>query len=128
MKGVTLFVTIALALSSARIASAAPDMPWVVGFWTATFDEDGTPADIMEFRADGKYIKYGVNCAVRNEATFHIHSGDVYVTVQVQRKGPVALVFRPSQDRQKLTYTSPRTGNNAIYERLDSKNACARRS
>lgn len=95
----------------------------MAGVWTATSDEDGTPADVMEFRADGTYINYGINCAVSGKSPFHVYAGDIYVTSEIPGKGPVSVVFRPSADKTKLTYTSPRTRNNAIYERLPS-NPC----
>lgn len=96
---------------------------WLFGTWTAIADEDGTPADIMSFGPGGKYTNYGVGCAVNSEMQFHTHEGDVYVTGEIPGKGPVALVFRPSADKSKLTYTSPRTRNNATYARL-TPNPC----
>jgi hypothetical protein len=71
----------------------------------------------------GKYTNYGVGCAVNAEMQFHTHAGDVYVTSEIPGKGPVALVFRPSADKSKLIYTSPRTRNNATYARL-TPNPC----
>ena len=91
---------------------------WMTGTWTATSDEDGTPADIFDFTAKGTYVNYGIGCAVRVEMPFHVYAGDIYITIELKGKGPTSIVFRPSPDKLKLTYTSPRTRNNAIYERL----------
>lgn len=115
-------------LAYAPIAPSAESKPaWMVGTWTAVSDEDGTPADVMEFRKDGKYVNYGFNCALAAEMPFHVYAGDIYVTSEVPNKGPISIVFRPSQDKGKLTYTSPRTRNNAVYERLPS-NPCRKDS
>ena len=99
----------------------------MTGTWTATSDEDGTPADIFDFTADGKYVNYGIGCAVRAEMPFHVYAGDIYITIELPGKGPTSIVFRPSPDKRKLTYTSPRTRNNAVYERLPI-NPCTARS
>jgi hypothetical protein len=87
-----------------------------------TEDEDGTPSDTIEFRADGSYVNYGYGCRLAS-AKYHVGAEDIYVTHEIPGKGPIALVFRPTKDRTKLTYTSPRTRNNAVYERL-SKSPC----
>ena len=92
---------------------------WMVGFWHMTADEDGTPADVMEFRADGTHIFYGTACQPF-PTTYHLHGGDLYVTIGVPNKGPIVAVFRPTNDRTKLVFTSPRTRNNATYERLSA--------
>lgn len=92
---------------------------WLVGAWQMTHDEDGTPADIMEFRADGTHVFWGAGTACTSYLTeYHVHSGNVYVTVEVPGKGPIAAIFRPDQERTKLVFTSPRTRNNATYERI----------
>jgi hypothetical protein len=91
---------------------------WLVGTWTVTFDEDGTPPDFSDFTADGRYINHGFDCSVRTEMPIHFYNGDIYVTGEIPDKGPIALVFRPSPDKKHLTYTSPRTRNNATLERL----------
>jgi len=112
----------------APIACSSANSPdsWMTGTWTATSDEDGTPADIFDFTADGKYVNYGVGCAVRSEMPFHVHGGDIYISIELD-KGPISIVFRPSADRTKLTFTSPRTRNNAVYERL-RVNPCTAKS
>jgi len=109
------------------IYSAENKPDWMVATWTAVSDEDGTPADVMEFRKDGKYVNYGFNCALAAEMPFHVYAGDIYVTSEVPNKGPISIVFRPSKDKENLTYTSPRTRNNAVYERLPS-NPCRKDS
>jgi hypothetical protein len=118
---------IASLLLAVSIAShaASKDSAWMTGVWTATSDEDGTPADVFEFRSDGKYVNYGISCAVNAVMPFHTYAGDIYVTSEIPGKGPISIVFRPSQDHRKLTYTSPRTRNNAVYERLQS-NPCGK--
>jgi hypothetical protein len=92
----------------------------LVGSWTAISDEDHTPADFFEITANGKYINYGFNCSVRHEAPTHWWNGDLYVTNEIFGKGPISIVFRPSADGNKLTFTSPRTFNNAVYARIPS--------
>ena len=48
----------------------------------------------------------------------HWWSGDLYVTSEIPGKGPISIVFRPNADGSKLTFTSPRTRNNAVYARI----------
>ena len=91
---------------------------WLVGTWTVISDEDGTPPDFADFTVDGKYINHGFNCTVRSEMPFHIYNGDVYITAEVPGKGPIAMVFRPSQDKKTLTFTSPRTRHNAVMAQV----------
>jgi len=115
----------AVLLVASGVASAKTTPAWLVGTWTVTADEDGTPSDTATFTKDGKYINYGFSCSVHSEMPFHIYAGDIYITSEIPGKGPIAIVFRPSKDHHKLTYTSPRTRNNAVMERLPS-NPCAK--
>lgn len=113
-----LTIAAAFALVSAAAGAHTDDTTWITGVWTATSDEDGTPADVFEFTSTGKYVNYGFNCSVASTMTYHVFSGDIYVTAEVRGKGPIAIVFRPSPDHRKLTFTSPRSRHNAVYERL----------
>jgi hypothetical protein len=97
----------------------SPD--WLVGTWTVISDEDGTPPDFADFTVDGKYVNYGFNCTIRHEMPFHIYNGDIYITSEVQGKGPVAMVFRPSADKKTLSYTSPRTRRNAVMAQVKER-------
>lgn len=114
---------VALVISAVAVTStAAQPQPShsLVGSWTAVSDEDGTPADYFQITEDGKYINYGFNCTVRSEAPTHIWGGDLYVTHEIPAKGPISIVFRPNFDASTLTFTSPRTRNNAVYARIVS--------
>jgi hypothetical protein len=104
-------------------AAGAKEPASLIGVWTATSDEDGTPADVFEIKPGGTYVNYGIGCRVNAEMPYHLFRGDLYVTSEIAGKGPVAIVFRPSKDGSQLTYTSPRTRNNALYEKLPS-NPC----
>lgn len=119
----TIVATILAIASQSSIAAAAERLEptWLFGAWKVTHDEDNTPPDIMAFKS-GVYVSYGVDCAFRYEWPMHIHGGDVFVKVEWP-KGPISIVFRPNADKTKLTFTSPRTRNNAIYEKLPS-NPC----
>lgn len=114
----------ALLTPTSSYAAASPKLAdsWLYGAWTVEHDEDGTPPDVMAF-IPGKYVGYGVNCAYRMESPMHVYTGDVYVTFEVPGKGPIALIFHPTESGSKLTFTSPRTRNNAVYKKLD-KNPC----
>ena len=107
---------LAAAGSDRSIAAPPNTADWLVGTWQKTLDEDNAPPDKMLFRADGTFVSYGKHCEERVNPYF-IHDGNVFLVVGIPDKGPVALVFRPSQDRQSLTFTSPRTLNNARYEK-----------
>jgi hypothetical protein len=102
-------------------SDAAPKS--LLGVWTATYDEDGTPADVFELRGDGTYVNFGIDCNVAEEMPYHMFRGDIYVTSEIPGKGPISIVFRPSADGSKLTFTSPRSRNNATYEKL-ATNPC----
>lgn len=101
------------------MASSLDQSTWFIGRWLLAEDEDGSRpgVDLTEFRADGHYVIYGPDCTTSLIATYHVYKGDIFVSVDVPNKGPLALVFRPSADRERLTYTSPRTRNNAVYRR-----------
>lgn len=107
--------------ASCAAPAAEPVPAWLVGTWTTIADEDGSPPDFADFTADGKYINHGFDCSVRTEMPFHIHGGDIYITYDIPGKGPIAMVFRPSRDGKRLTYTSPRTRNNATLAKTQSK-------
>jgi hypothetical protein len=100
------------------IAGAAEASPWLVGTWQKTMDEDESPADVMKFNEDGTWIAYGPECQEKLYEYF-IHNGDVFLVIPIE-KGPVSLVFRPSSDKSKLKFTSPRTMNSAIYEKVEN--------
>ena len=110
--------------STAAIGADAPAPAWLLGFWRKTSDEDHMQSDVMEFRAGGAYLNYGFNCVESPPLKFHVYDGEVYVRGYFRDKGPVAIMFHPSDDKKAMTFTSPRTRNNAVYERLAS-NPCA---
>ena len=93
-----------------------------VGFWELTFDEDGTPKDTMEIRADGTYVAHGWTCQAEDVIPYHLHNGDMYATIEIPNKGPVSIVFRLLDDG-RISFTSPRSGKNAFYSRLE-QNPC----
>jgi hypothetical protein len=95
-----------------------------VGFWELSHDEDGSPKDTMEIRSDGTYISHGWTCQKADVIPYHIYNGDMYATVEIPGKGPISIIFRRHKD-DTLSFTSPRSRNNAYYSRLN-KNPCAR--
>lgn len=110
-----------LALAGSGYSTAAPPttMDWLVGTWEKTHDEDNSPPDILLFRSDGTFVSYAPRCEERVNSYF-MHDGKVFMVIGIPDKGPVALVFQPSQNHQSLTFTSPRTLNNAVYEKRPS--------
>jgi hypothetical protein len=104
-------------------AQTRPDLGealnWLYGYWQLATDEDGgfKGMDVDEFRPDGTYSILGHNCNPQL-GRYHVFDGDIYVTFDVPGKGPIALIFRPSVTKKTLTYTSPRTRNNATFEKL----------
>lgn len=103
---------------SCSASNENPDNSWMLGFWKMTADEDGGPkGTFVEFRANGTYVSYDESCNKFPAIGFHIHDGDIYVTNLIPGKGPVSVIFHPNQERTKLVFTSPRTQNNAVYER-----------
>jgi hypothetical protein len=107
------------AASSWRSAIANDSVAWLTGYWHLVADEDKTPPDWNEFRTDGAWINIAPNCSTF-EGRWHVFDGDVYLTTIVPGKGPIALVFRPSVDKRQLTFTSPRSRNNSVMEKVDS--------
>ncbi len=115
-------VSISALLLSCAVVGETPDDPWMTGFWRMTADEDGGEVGgVIEFRADGTYVGYDPSCNAFPAIGFHVFNGDIYVTNMIQGKGPVSVIYHPNNDRTRLTFTSPRTKNNAIYERSASK-------
>lgn len=98
-----------------QTSCASETQDWLVGVWQKTQDEDRSPPDTIKFLPNGQFINYGPNCEEKVNPYF-LHGGNVYLSIEIPGKGPVALVFKPSGDRKALTFTSPRTLNNAVYE------------
>ena len=101
-------------------SGAQENIDWLYGTWEKTSDEDGLPSDKITFKDNGAWISYGRN-GQETTLPYHLDSGNIYLTIlpETQEKGPVAMVFKPNHDGTTLIFTSPRTGNNATYERID---------
>ena len=83
-----------------------------------TDDQDKGPlGELVEFTTDGKYYFYGKDCLSMPPIGFHVYDGNVYVTNIIPEKGPVSVIFHPVDGHTKLTFTSPRTFNNAVYSK-----------
>jgi hypothetical protein len=93
-----------------------------VGFWELSSDEDGSPKETMEIRGNGTYVAHGWSCKTADVIPFHLHNGDMYATIEIPNKGPISIVFRLLEDG-RISFTSPRTANNAYYSRLE-QNPC----
>lgn len=89
----------------------------MLGTWIKTYDEDRDPADSITFRPDGTFATYDDACEEHTNAYF-VRNDLVFLVIPLN-KGPVALVFRPTEDKSIMTFTSPRTRNNALYVRAD---------
>ena len=90
-----------------------------MGFWQMTSDEDNGPlGEIVEFRSNGTYIAYDKNCDDFPPLPLHVYAGDLYVTSVLPGKGPVSIVYHLGGDGKTLSYTSPRTRNNAYFSRV----------
>lgn len=125
MKAIIASLCLSVATSAFGAASVKgnPD-DWVLGTWHKTQDEDNQPVDIIEFRANGTLVSWGTSTGcMQIPTTYHFHGGYIYATGMVE-KGVIAAVLRPSDDRTRLIFTSPRTRNNAVYERL-AANPCS---
>jgi hypothetical protein len=108
-----------LAMPFALQAQASDAVPsWLPGIWQMTFDEDKGPlGELVEFTAKGEYYFYGKDCLSMQPIRFHVHNGNFYVTNTIEGKGPVTVIFHPIENNTKLTFTSPRTFNNATYSK-----------
>jgi len=112
------------AISCQASGPTAPEARSLIGFWQMIEDEDGGPlGSVIELRSDHKYVAYAKDCSPYPAMPFHVHAGDVFVSNDIPGKGPVSVLFRPSADGTKLTFTSPRTLNNAVYA-FHSTNPC----
>ncbi|MGY0613460.1 MULTISPECIES: hypothetical protein [unclassified Luteimonas] len=90
-----------------------------VGFWELDYDEDGTPRDTMEFTAEGRYVMHGIECDLMESFPYHVYRGNLFVALDVPDKGPIAMIFHSNVDG-RLSFTSPRTRQNAYYKRLSA--------
>lgn len=112
-----------IALSATACSADAPaDADWQVGTWTKTYDEDNDPADSITFRDDGTFATYDADCKAHTNSYFV--RDDLIFLVIPMTKGPVALVFKPTEDKSILSFTSPRTRNVALFTRAE-KPHCA---
>jgi hypothetical protein len=111
----TLIASSLFAIGCARAERAAAVPSWAVGYWAQVQDEDGMPGDeTLEIRADGTVVVHGPACHALPPGTLHLNNGNLYAT-WLAPKGPISLVYVPSVDHKSLRFTSPRTGNNAVY-------------
>lgn len=115
-KGSVLSFAASVPSASANANSAKP-APWFVGLWQNTYDEDHSLPDTFEFHPDGTWTLYAPNCN-QVSGVFHAPGNDLFIVMEVVGKGSIALVFHPNSSHTKFTYTSPRTRNNATYERV----------
>jgi hypothetical protein len=123
-KLVVMVLVVILTSSCGRFEEPSQGSAWSAGFWRMTADEDNGPlGEVMEFTADGGYIWHGRDCVAYPQIDAHVHNGDIYVTSTIPGKGPVAVIFHPNADHTQLTFTSPRTKNDATYQRI-SGNKC----
>jgi hypothetical protein len=90
---------------------------WLVGTWELTEDPDGTPTDWMQFLPDGTFVNTLSNCQ-EFKGKYHVFDGDLYFAIEPDAKF-LANGMRPTSDRRKLLYTSPRTRNTATYEKVE---------
>ncbi|HET7126623.1 MAG TPA: hypothetical protein VFI26_05970 [Lysobacter sp.] len=113
-------LALAFVISACSAAGQSNDQEnWMIGFWHMTIDEDNGPlGGVIEFKPNGIYVGYDNACNSLGEIDYHVYRGNIYVTNTIPGKGPVSVIFHPSEDRTKLTFTSSRTRNNAVYERL----------
>lgn len=123
-RGSTFCLVLALASGAAAAAAPAPaaggkDLGWLVGPWAKKAAEKKSPDDVVEFREDGTFVTYGPGCQ-RTFSSYFLRDGYIYITIVAPLKGPIALMFVPSEDRKSLTFTSPRTFENATYEKAPS--------
>jgi hypothetical protein len=120
-----LFLTLSILVGLPACAAEKEDVPsWLPGIWQMTADEDKGPlGELVEFTPDGRYFFYGKYCLSMEPIHFHIHKGNVYVTNTIPGKGPVSVIFHPVNGNSTLTFTSPRTFNNATYSKTKLK-AC----
>ena len=108
----------ALALpSTACTADNAGAPEWLLGTWDKTIDEDGGPPDSITFKSNGIFVTYDGQCNEHTNSYF-VEKGMVFLLIPLN-KGPVALVLQPNADHSTMTFTSPRTRNNAVYEPSD---------
>jgi len=106
------------AISFPASAKEGPVPSWLPGIWQMTEDEDkGPTGELVLFTADGKAHFYDKDCLPMPPIGFHIYDGDVYMTALIPGKGPVSHVLHPIEGHTKLTFTSPRTFNNATYSK-----------
>lgn len=90
---------------------------WPTGYWLQIKDEDGQARDdTFQVLADGTVLAYDSQCREIASGRSHLYDGTLFVTWR-SPKGPIAIAYVPSKNHELLTFTSPRTGNNAIYSR-----------
>ena len=89
---------------------------WLIGTWELKFDPDKMPKDWLEFRPDGTFVSTQLNCN-KSSGRYHLHEGDIYFAIEPDGKF-LANGMRPNPEKNKLLYTSPRSRNTSIYEKV----------
>jgi hypothetical protein len=97
-------------------ANPDQDNLWLIGTWELKLDPDNMPTDWLEFRPDGTFVGTQLNC---NKASgrYHLYEGDIFFAIEPNGKF-LANGMRPNLEKNKLLYTSPRSRNTSVYEKV----------
>jgi hypothetical protein len=102
--------------------SAVTQVPWVTGFWYVTSDNGNDSAlnQVMEFRQDGSFILYDIDCDPLNspeESAYQLVGDDIYVTSIHPSVNPASLAIHADMGRRVLAFTYPDLNTLVTIER-----------
>ena len=111
---------------------AATQVPWVTGFWCVTADNnsDSSLNQVLEFRQNGSFILYDIDCDPLNspeESTYQLAGDDIYVTSIYPSESPASLVMHANRERMAITFKYPDSNIPVTIERTPG-NKCLKQS
>jgi hypothetical protein len=104
----------------------------VTGFWYVTSDNnsDSSLNQVFEFRQNGSFILYDVDCDPLNspeESAYQLAGDDIYVTSIYPSVNPASLAIHADRGRKMLTFTYPDSKIPVTIERTPG-NKCFKQS
>jgi hypothetical protein len=108
-----------MALSGVSGAGAfAQQSPgWLLGRWELAFDPDGSTKDFLEFHKGGEVVNISSQ-GRHTQGMYGVQDEGVRASFVLPNGKTLPLLLVPTADRRQLKLRSSRTGNTAVYEKV----------
>jgi hypothetical protein len=100
-------------------ASYAQDTDWLIGNWLLTYDPDGDPQDMLTFKQNGEFITTEVSTNRQARGVYLLKSDKVLINLFHNGKMIMSANFTFDDKKDKLYYTSKKTGNTSHYTKMN---------